>query len=145
MTFHVVEVDGATFTADGRLRVAQEPPAAPPATTPVQVGGISAVGGTADDTIHVITSGKTLVVQNFNGGAALEGKGSKVSLFDDPNGNGTGMTLVRVAYANGSSFSIDLSREFGPGNGTRAVRVRRENMGGSSREVAGFFVGYERT
>jgi hypothetical protein len=115
MGFQIVEIDGASFTADGRLKVAQEPPAPPPATTPVDIGGIATVGGTPADTTHVITSGKTLVVQNFNGGAAPEGKGSKVELFDDPNGNGTGMTLLRVAYANGESFSLDLNKELGPG------------------------------
>ena len=61
---------------------------------------------------------------------APEGKGSKVELFYDPNGNGTGMTLIRVAYVNGDSFSLDLNRELGPGNGTRAVRLRLTNLGG---------------
>ena len=145
MGFQIVEIDGASFTADGRLKVAQEPPAPPPTTTPVDIGGIATVGGTPADTTHVITSGKTLVVQNFNGGAAPEGKGSKVELFDDPNGNGTGMTLLRVAYANGESFSLDLNKELGPGNGTRGVRLRRTNLGGASREIAAFLAGYERS
>jgi hypothetical protein len=144
MGFQVVEIDGASFTADGRLKVAQEPPAPPPATTPVEVGGIAVVGGISD-TVYVITNGKTLVIQNFNGGGAPEGKGSKVELFDDPNGNGTSMTLIRVAYVNGNSFSLDLNREIGPGNGTRAVRLRLSNLGGASREIAGFFAGYERS
>ncbi len=145
MGFQVVEIDGASFTADGRLKVAQEPPSPPPATTPVDIGGVATVGGTPADTVRVITTAKTLVIQNFNGGAAPEGKGSKVELFDDPNGNGTGMTLLRVAYANGESFSLDLSRELGPGNGIRAVRLRRTNLGGASREIAAFLAGYERT
>ena len=38
MGFQVVEIDGASFTADGRLKVAQEPPIPPPATTPVEIG-----------------------------------------------------------------------------------------------------------
>ncbi len=37
MGFQVVEIDGASFTADGRLKVAQEPPTPPPATTPVEM------------------------------------------------------------------------------------------------------------
>src|SRR4051812_26193075 len=114
MAFEVVEVDGASFTADGQLKVAQEPPTPPPATTPVDVGGIEVVGNTPVDTVRVITNGKTLVIQNFNGGAAPEGSGSKVELFYDPNGSGTGMTLLRVAYVSGSSFSLDMSRELGP-------------------------------
>lgn len=145
MGFQVVEIDGASFTADGRLKVAQEPPAPPPATTPVDVGGIATVGINPVDTTHVIGTGKTLVIQNFNGGAPPVGAGSKVELFDDPNGNGVGMTLLRVAYIDGSSFSLDLNRELGPGNGTRAVRLRRTNLGGASREVAAFLAGYERT
>lgn len=145
MAFQVVEIDGASFTADGRLKVAQEPPAPPPATTPVDVGGIATVGNTPADTTHVIGTGKTLVIQNINGGAAPVGAGSKVELFDDPNGDGTGMTLLRVAYVNGSSFSLDLNREVGPGNGTRAVRLRRTSLGGASREIAAFLAGYERT
>lgn len=145
MAFEVVEVDGASFTADGRLKVAQEPPTPPPATTPVDVGGIATVGNTPVDTVHVIANGKTLVIQSFNGGAAPEGSGSKVELFYDPNGNGTGMTLLRVAYVSGSSFSSDMSRELGPGNGTRAARLRRTSLGGASREIAAFLAGYERT
>src|SRR3990170_1657896 len=133
MAFQIVEIDGASFTADGRLKVAQEPPAPPPAPTPVDVGGIATVGNTPADTTHVIGTGKTLVIQNVNGGAAPVGSGSKVELFDDPNGDGTGMTLLRVAYVNGSSFSLDLNREVGPGNGTRAVRLRRTSLGGASR------------
>jgi len=145
MGFHVVEIDGASFTGDGRLKVAQEPPAPPPATTPVDVGGIEVVGNTPMDTTHVIGLGKTLVLQNFNGGAAPVGAGSKVELFDDPNGDGSGMTLLRVAYVSGSSFSIDLNRELGPGNGTHAVRLRRTSLGGASREIAAFLAGYERS
>lgn len=145
MAFQIVEIDGASFTADGRLKVAQEPPAPPPATTPVDIGGIATVGNTPADTTHVIGTGKTLVIQNVNGGAAPVGSGSKVELFDDPNGTGAGMTLLRVAYVNGSSFSLDLSREVGPGNGTHAVRLRRTSLGGASREIAAFLAGYERT
>jgi hypothetical protein len=145
MSFQVVEIDGASFTADGRLKVAQEPPAPPPATTPVDVGGIAVVGINPVDSVHVIGTGKTLVIQNFNGGAPPVGAGSKVELFDDPNGDGSALTLLRVAYLSGSSFSLDLSREVGPGNGAHAVRLRRTNMGGPSREVAAFLAGYERT
>ncbi len=145
MGFEVVEIDGATFTADGRLKVAQEPPAPPPATTPVEVGGIEIVGNTPVDTVHVIGASKLLVVQNLSGGAAPVGSGSKVELHDDPNGNGVDMTLLRVAYVSGSSFSLDLNRELGPGNGTHAIRLRRASLGGASREVAAFLAGYERT
>jgi hypothetical protein len=145
MAFHIVEIDGANFTSDGRLKVAQEPPAAPATTTPVDVGGIASVSGTVSDTTYVITNTKTLVIQNFNGGGAPVGGGSKVELFYDPAGNGTGMTLVRVAYVYGNSFSFDLNREFGPGNGVRAMRLRRTNLSGGAREIAGFFTGYERS
>lgn len=144
MGFQVVEMDGASFTADGRLKVAQEPPAPPPATTPVEVGGIAVVGVTPVDAVHVIGVGKTLVIQSLSGGGPPVGMGSKVELFDDPNGNGVGMELIRVAYVSGTSFSLELNREVGPGNGTRAVRLRRTNLGGASREIAGFFSGYER-
>src|SRR5512146_1031259 len=136
MGFQVVEIDGASFTADGRLKVAQEPPAPPPATTPVEIGGIEVVGGAPVDTVHAIGTGKVLVIQNLSGGGAPIGSGSKVELYDDPNGNGVGMTLLRVAYVNGTSFSLDLSHEVGPGNGTRAVRLRRVSLGGASREIA---------
>lgn len=145
MGFDVVEIDGATFTADGRLKVAQEPPVPPPATTPVEIGGIEIVGNTPVDTVHVIGSGKTLVIQNLSGGAAPIGSGSKVELYNDPNGDGTGMTLLRVAYVTRASFTLDLNRELGPGNGTRGVRLRRVSLGGPSREIAAFLAGYERT
>lgn len=144
MGFQVVEIDGASFTADGRLKVAQEPPAPPPATTPVDVGGIAVVGISPVDTVHVISNGKMLVIQNLSGGAPGVGSGSKVELFDDANGDGSVLSLLRVAYVSGSSFSFDLGRELGPGNGTRAVRLRRTNLGGASREVAAFLTGYER-
>ncbi len=145
MGFEVVEIDGASFTADGRLKVAQEPPAPPAATTSVEVGRIEVVGNTPVDTVHVIGTGRLLVIQNLSGGAAPVGSGSKVELYDDPNGNGAGMTLLRVAYVSGSSFSLDLNRELGPGNGIHAVRLRRASLGGASREVAAFLAGYERT
>jgi hypothetical protein len=143
MGFRVVEIDGASFTGDGRLKVAQEPPTPPPATTPVDIGGIAVVGNTPMDTAYIIGTSKTLVVQNFNGGAAPVGAGSKVELFDDPNGNGSSMVLLRVAYVLGSNFNFDLSRRLGPGNGARSVRLRRTSLGGASREIAAFLTGYE--
>jgi len=144
MGFEVVEIDGANFTADGRLKVAQEPAAPPPATTPVEKGGIEIVGNTPIDTVHVIGTAKTLVIQYVSGGAAPLGSGSKVELYDDPNGDGAAMTLLRVAYVNGTSFSLDLNVSLGPGNGTHSARLRRTSLGGPSREIAAFLSGYEK-
>lgn len=143
MGFQVVEIDGANFTGDGRLKVAQDPPAPPPATTPVDIGGIQVVGNTPGDTVYIIGTGKILALQNFNGGAAPVGAGSKVELFDDPAGNGVGMTLLRVAYVSGSNFVFDLNRSLGPGDGNHGVRLRRTSLGGASREIAAFLTGYE--
>jgi hypothetical protein len=136
MGFQIVEIDGASFTGDGRLKVAQEPPAPPPATTPVDIGGIATVGGTPADTTHVITSGKTLVVQNFNGGAAPEGKGSKVELFDDPNGNGRHDLSGVMPTASFSSISARSSGQ----ETEHAAYVCAARTWRGTREIAAFRV-----
>lgn len=132
-----------SVTADGRIKIATEPPSAPGGATPVDVVADSIIA-TTEDTTYTITNGKTLTIQNFNGGGASSNNGDTIELFYDPNGNATGMTLIRVAYVpdTGGNFSFDLKATF-VGNGTRRILVRRTRGAGSSARVSAFWAGYE--
>lgn len=110
-----------------------------PAAVPTPVNKTSssqssiAAGGSVDTT-YVVTTGKVLTVTIFTGGGAAteatlaHSNGQKVELFYDPNGNGTGMTLIDVIYCNGSSSKFIESFSTDSGNGTRSVRLRRTNF-----------------
>lgn len=133
-------------TPDQRLKIALSPPAPPAGQTAVNVSAVDLVSGTSfSDTVYVIPNGKTLTIQSFSGGAeASTGNSdgaSKVELWSDPNGNGTGMTLIRVAYAANSNFDFVLNRVF-VGDGTAAIRLRRTRLDSGNREVAAFWDGY---
>lgn len=130
-------------TADGRVKIATEPPSAPGGATAIDVVADSTIA-TSADTTYTITNGKTLTIQNFNGGGPAANSGNSIELYYDPNGNATGMTLIRVAYVpdTGGNFSFDLKANF-VGNGTRRILVRRIRNGGGSARVSAFWAGYE--
>jgi len=127
----------------GQLKVVTPPPSAPAETDPVSDGDIYTPGkngGTATLT-YTITNGQTLYLQKFNGGT--EATAGKFELYYDPNGNGTGMTLIRVAYLNIGNFDYDLSDNY-EGDGTAGVRlIATNNTNTNGLEFAMFFTGYE--
>ncbi|RLI54447.1 MAG: hypothetical protein DRP09_13060 [Candidatus Thorarchaeota archaeon] len=130
----------AEITADGRLKVSQEPPSAPPDTTSVSRVQYSSVTGTSDD-VYTIPSGEELRIQRFAAGAEHSRDGSVVELWYDPNGNGTGMTIIDVLFVSGSSNQHDLNAVF-TGNGTRAIRMRRRRLDGGARRIFARWEGY---
>jgi len=125
---------------DGKMQVATPPAEAPANTTPVSQIAQSDMTGTVDLN-YVIPSGVTLRLQRFIGGAEGNGTASKVEIFYDPAGNGTGMTLIAVGYVADSNFQFDLSESF-VGNGTRKIKMRRTRLDAGTREVFGKWSGY---
>lgn len=131
----------AKVDSSGRLLVS--PDAATPEDT-TEVTRVAQSSINADtDTIYTITSGKILTLQVFQAGSEQSSTaGSKVSLFEDPNGNLSVLNLIVVLYVNGVSSEGSLSVSF-EGNGTRRIVMRRSIFAGSSREVFGRWKGFE--
>lgn len=95
------------------------------------------------DNVHVITNGKTLHIQGLLGSAEWNNVGGGVvELYYDPNGDGTGMTLIAAGHVNGTTFSYPLREEYA-GDGTKAIRMRRIILGGGSLWIFGRVFGYE--
>ena len=130
----------AKVTSDGRLLISQELTAPANTTVVVQVAQ-SSIAGDAD-TLYTITSGKTLTIQRLQAGSQTGTNGSKVSIFEDPNGNLSVLNLISVIYVDGASTPFDLSSSY-VGNGTRRILMRRSALGGGSREVFGRWEGFE--
>ena len=139
--------DSGTFlnikaSDDGFLRVVAPTPEAPPGTTPVRVvvqGSVS----TPINTYIPITSGKTLTLQLFSAGSQDTTGGSKVEIFEDPNGDLSLLNLVEALYVNGASDSVVLGDKF-IGNGTRRLVLRRSGLSSSSaREIFAALRGFE--
>lgn len=131
-------------TSDGRLKVAQEPPAAPTGTTAVSNtydGTISA--NTSVDSFYVIPNGQQLTIQSFNGGGASAANGGSIEMFYDPNGNLSVLTTISVAFIPdaGGNFSFDLKNQF-VGDGTRRIVTRRTRLGGISGRMFASWFGY---
>lgn len=133
------EVD-AVFTSDGKLQVSTPPPTPPEDTTAVSQMAQSDMSGTSD-TDYTIPNGETLVIQRFIGGGEGDGSTSKVELYYDPNGNGTGMTLIAVGYVSDNNFQFDLNVSY-TGDGTRNIKMRRTRISSGTREVFGKWEGY---
>jgi hypothetical protein len=130
-------------TSDGRL-ITSSVVSAPPGRTPVNFEVQSNVAGNGSaDTTYLIPSGETLTIQRFAGGAQgdASGSGSKIELWYDPAGTGTGMTLVRTGYVRDGNFEFSLDNEY-TGDGTALMRVRRTRFSGGALEMAAFFDGY---
>lgn len=133
-------------TGDGRL-ITSTAVAAPSGTTPVSQGVVGDVNGGVPpayaNSFYTIPNGATLRIQRFSGGAEVDTAGSKVSLFYAPNGNETGLELIRAGYASGNNFEFTLDYTApAAGNGTRAIMIRRERLAGGTIEIAGFWDGY---
>ena len=142
--FRLVDPDtqqAAKIDSSGRLLVSPEA-ATPADTTEVIRVAQSSISGN-NDTIYTVTNGKILTLQIFQSGAELNSiGGSKVSLYEDPNGNLSVLNLIVVLYVNGSSAEASISTSL-VGNGTRRLVMRRSVFSGSSREVFGRWKGFE--
>ena len=137
-----VETYFAGVNPDGSLPTSSSP-STPPFADPIIRTGISNVGiSSPGDDLYTITNGKTLKVQQLSGGAQDGTDGSKISLFEDPNGDLSVLHLFAVLYVNQSSWQIDLQNEF-VGNGVRRVLMRRYAFSASTREIFGRWIGYE--
>lgn len=136
-------INFARVDSSGRVYVSVAPPTAPPTTTPVNINALSLINNTTDN-VYTIPTGQTLHLQRFSGGGEGDNYTSVVELYYDPNGNGSGMTLIRAGYVYGNNFEFTLDPDslVYTGNGTRAIRLRRRRLDGGSAEVAGFWDGY---
>jgi len=130
----------ANITANGRLKVSQEPPTPPSGMTAVIKTEYGNVIG-RDDNVYVIPNGETLVLQRLNGGGEQAKDGSVIELWYDPNGDTTGMTIIDVIFCNGVSNQHDLNTAY-VGNGIRAIRMRRQRLSGGSRRLFSRWEGY---
>ncbi|MDP3758366.1 MAG: hypothetical protein Q8Q86_01475, partial [Candidatus Daviesbacteria bacterium] len=84
----------ASVDSSGRLLVAT-PPATPPAsTTPVIITAFGTVSGNTDS-VYTITNGKKLVIGRLLAGSEEATKACKVTLYDNPSGDG--VTLILIA------------------------------------------------
>jgi len=131
----------AAVDSSYRLLVSANATVIPPASVAVEVEAISSLTGTADS-VYVVPSAKQLTITRFAGGSeGNSGKVSKVSLFYDPAGTGTGMTLIRAMYLGTTNWEFGLDYKV-LGDGTKAIRMRRERLDGAADEVAGFWSGF---
>jgi len=130
----------AEVTSDGRLKIAQDPPAPPPETDLVKQTAYGSVSG-QNDNVYVIPDGKILFIQRLNAGSEYCNGSSVVELWFDPNGNGTNMTIIDAIFTNGNSDQHLLAEEI-EGNGTKAIRMRRRTLTGGSYLIFGRWEGY---
>ena len=98
-----------------------------------------------DDTTFAITSGSTLTIRVFQVACSpvQNDKYIQVTLFDDPNGDATGMTQVRVIFCNSDTLnSISLDEDF-VGDGTAGIRIRSVQVAGIDMDVDRRWTGFE--
>lgn len=131
----------ASVDSSGRLLVSTPPPIPPADTTPVIITAFGTVSGNVDSP-YTITNGKTLVIGRLLAGSEEATKACRVTLYENPNGDGVTLSLIATLYTNGNSDKFDLSQNF-QGDGTRKIILRRTNLGGGSKEVFARFEGYE--
>ena len=130
----------ATVDSTNRLLVSTNV-TAPVGTTEIIQTEYSDSSGT-QDSFYTITNGETLTLTRFSAGAASSTEGSVIELYYAPNGNTTGLEIIDVIFAKGSSDQHDLLQEF-VGDGTRAILLRRERLDGGSRLMFGRWEGFE--
>lgn len=132
----------AKVDSTGNLYFVTPTPEVPAGKTSISDIRISSVTGTAYSFI-VIPDGASITIQRFKGGAQNDvNGGSRVGLYYSPDGTSSGMTLLEVLYANGSSSFVDLGYTTPVGNGTRAICIERKRLAGGSVEIFGKWEGY---
>jgi hypothetical protein len=114
-------------------------------STAVQViqenfGDIATTAGV--DTIYTITNSTTLMIQTFAAGSETTAAGSVTELFEDPNGDLTGMNRIDTIFTNGDNAEVTLGQSF-DGDGTRRIVMRQRGYAASAREMFGRWQGFE--
>ncbi len=112
----------------------------PPATTPVLESFLNSSNGTLDN-FYVIPSGQTLTLQLFRSGSEGSAICSAYTADDGTNPNDVTKPLaISYLLANNDSQIENFNIV---GDGTRAIRLRREAVGGGgSREMYVSITGY---
>lgn len=134
----------ASVDSAGRLTVSSVNSVFPSGSTPVSRSLRQDVSKTSD-LVYTIPNGQVFHFLSLYAGA--EGSGKKanvVELFFDPNGNGTGMELIRAVYCADNTFDFPINPDVFQytGNGTRAIRLRLRRLDGGTREIFGSWLGY---
>jgi len=127
------------FSDNNRLEAVIPPPTAPAGTTPereISSGDVS----TLTDTVFVIDASSNVVVRRFSGGCEVGNGGSKSTLFEDADGTGVTLRVLSVGYCDGNNFSEELAETI-IGDGSRAIRTRRERFGGGSVDMTAIWQG----
>lgn len=125
-------------TLDNGAPIVSLCPCTPPGKTRVDKQKVGSMIPGNDEDVYTIPNGETLVMIRFAGGSE-HNTSNKIELWYDPNGDGTGMTLLRVGYNSDFEFQINFMYV---GDGTKKIRLRRTALGSGSREVAGFWEGF---
>lgn len=123
-----------------RLLVSQEPSVPPPGETAITDTQFDSVA-TVDDSFIVVPSTKTVTITRLAAGAGIGNGGSKVEIYEAPNGDATGIIFIAVLFIDASSDQVDLNFTTSAGDGTRAILLRRERLGGGSTEIFGNWQG----
>jgi len=98
----------------------------------------------SDDDDYLIPNGKVLTIARFGAGAeANSGHVTQALLYHDPNGDGTGMTLLREIFLGPGdrNYQVDLDLEF-TGDGTAQIKMRRNRLDGGSDLVTAYWDGF---
>jgi hypothetical protein len=124
----------AEVTSSGELKVVNPPPTPAAGETAIGDTQFSNMSGTQDN-FTTIPSGKVVTISRLQAGAEDANGGSKIELYEAPNGNTTGLILIAVLFVNASSAQADLNYITTAGDGTRAVLLRRERFSGGAAEI----------
>lgn len=128
--------------SSGNLYTVTPQPETPAGKTSINNTQQSDVSGTIDS-YTIIPSGQIITIQRMKAGAEMDTvAGSKVELYYAPNGNTTGIMLIEAEYVNGSSVFVDLNYVSPAGDGTKAILLRRQRLGGGAVEIFGKWEGY---
>jgi hypothetical protein len=120
-------------TTTGRLLTSSEPETAVLSDT--QFDSVANVS----DSFTIIPNGESVVIKTLLAGAESGNGGSKVELYEAPNGNTTGLIFIGVLFVDASNGQADLNYTTEIGDGTRAILLRRERFGGGAVEIYASF------
>lgn len=102
------------------------------------------ISGEVDDT-YLIPDGQSVVVQEISSGSSLalgNVVSTRIEIFFDPNGDGTGMTLIDTLYISINEATKPTKKTPYTGDGTARIRTRRTPLDLGSREVTVKWKGY---
>ena len=123
-----------------RLLVSQEAVVPGPGETGISDVQFDSVATITDNFVQV-PLGKVVNINSLAAGSESGNGGSKVELYEAPNGDVTGIVFIAVLFVDASNGQVDLSYNTTAGDGTRAILLRRERFGGGSVEIFGTWTG----